>query len=120
MIGLCSNSGSVSRCRGAKTRSLLKGQGRYTDDINLPGQAYAVIVRSRVAHGILRKVDTSEARAMPGVLGVYTGGGSDARLRHLQMRDDLPEPRRHADEICRSGPRSPPTRCATSATPSPA
>jgi aerobic carbon-monoxide dehydrogenase large subunit len=51
---------------------LLKGQGRYTDDINLPGQAYGVIVRSRVAHGILRKVDTSEARAMPGVLGVYT------------------------------------------------
>jgi carbon-monoxide dehydrogenase large subunit len=52
--------------------TLLKGQGRYTDDINLPGQAYAVIVRSRVAHGILRKIDTSEARAMPGVLGVYT------------------------------------------------
>ncbi|HXP77040.1 MAG TPA: xanthine dehydrogenase family protein molybdopterin-binding subunit [Stellaceae bacterium] len=51
---------------------LLKGQGRYTDDINLPGQAYAVIVRSRIAHGILRNVDTAEARGMPGVLGVYT------------------------------------------------
>jgi len=51
---------------------LLKGEGRYTDDVNLPGQAYAVIVRSRDAHGILRKVDTAEARGMPGVLGVYT------------------------------------------------
>ncbi|HKX07878.1 MAG TPA: xanthine dehydrogenase family protein molybdopterin-binding subunit [Stellaceae bacterium] len=51
---------------------LLKGEGRYTDDISLPGQAYAVIVRSRVAHGILRSVDTAEARAMPGVLAVYT------------------------------------------------
>ncbi|HLJ21862.1 MAG TPA: molybdopterin cofactor-binding domain-containing protein, partial [Stellaceae bacterium] len=52
--------------------TLLRGEGRYTDDINLPGQAYAVIVRSRVAHGILRGIDTAEARAMPGVLGVYT------------------------------------------------
>jgi len=51
---------------------LLKGEGRYTDDVNLPGQAYAVIVRSRVAHGILRKVDTTEAQGMPGVLGVHT------------------------------------------------
>jgi carbon-monoxide dehydrogenase large subunit len=51
---------------------LLKGEGRYTDDINLPGQAYAVMVRSRVAHGRLRGVETAEARAMPGVLGVYT------------------------------------------------
>ncbi len=51
---------------------LLRGEGRYTDDINLPDQAYAVIVRSRIAHGVLRKVDTAEAKAMPGVLGVYT------------------------------------------------
>ncbi|MGH7126389.1 MAG: xanthine dehydrogenase family protein molybdopterin-binding subunit, partial [Stellaceae bacterium] len=51
---------------------LLRGEGRYTDDINLPDQAHAVIVRSRVAHGILRAVDAAEARAMPGVLGVYT------------------------------------------------
>src|SRR5689334_21174676 len=51
---------------------LLQGQGRYTDDINLPGQAYATIVRSRQAHGILRGIDADEARSMPGVLGVYT------------------------------------------------
>ena len=52
---------------------LLQGQGRYTDDINLPSQAYAAIVRSRYAHGHIRNIDTSAARAMPGVLGVYTG-----------------------------------------------
>src|SRR6266568_3141319 len=50
---------------------LLRGEGRYTDDINLPGQAHAVMVRSRVAHGQLRSVDVSAAREMPGVLGVY-------------------------------------------------
>jgi carbon-monoxide dehydrogenase large subunit len=52
---------------------LLRGDGRYTDDLNLPGQAYAVIVRSRYAHGVINAIDTEDARAMPGVLGVYTG-----------------------------------------------
>ncbi|MEM6731156.1 MAG: xanthine dehydrogenase family protein molybdopterin-binding subunit, partial [Myxococcota bacterium] len=50
----------------------LTGKGRYTDDMNLPGQAYAYIVRSQVAHGKLNGVDTSEAENMPGVLAVLT------------------------------------------------
>ena len=52
---------------------LVRGKGRYTDDVSLPGQAYAVMVRSTHAHGIIRNIDTAAARAMPGVLGVYTG-----------------------------------------------
>ena len=51
---------------------LLRGQGHYTDDIALPGQAYAVMVRSQNGHGIIRKIDVDTARKMPGVLGVYT------------------------------------------------
>ena len=51
---------------------LVRGEGRYTDDINLPGQAYAAIVRSRHAHGTIRKIDLAAARAMPGVLAAYT------------------------------------------------
>ncbi len=51
----------------------LTGKGRYTDDINLPGQAYVAFLRSDVAHGRLVSVDTSEAEAMPGVLHVFTG-----------------------------------------------
>ena len=51
---------------------LLRGQGHYTDDISLPGQAYAVMVRSQNAHGVIRSIDTEAARKMPGVLGVYT------------------------------------------------
>jgi carbon-monoxide dehydrogenase large subunit len=51
---------------------LLRGNGRYTDDVTLPGQAYAVMVRSQIAHGVIRAIDTAEARKMPGVLGVYT------------------------------------------------
>jgi carbon-monoxide dehydrogenase large subunit len=57
---------------------LLRGQGRYTDDVNLPGQAYAVMVRSRHAHGIIKSIDATAARAMPGVLGVWTGADLEA------------------------------------------
>src|SRR6266478_6626729 len=53
--------------------TLVRGEGRYTDDVKLAGEAYAVIVRSRVAHGVIKSIDTAAARAMPGVLGVYTG-----------------------------------------------
>jgi carbon-monoxide dehydrogenase large subunit len=57
---------------------LLRGQGRYTDDVALPGQAYAVMVRSRHAHGVIAAIDTAAARAMPGVLGVWTGADLEA------------------------------------------
>ncbi|MBN9004285.1 MAG: xanthine dehydrogenase family protein molybdopterin-binding subunit [Rhizobiales bacterium] len=53
--------------------TLVRGKGKYTDDFNLPGQAYAFIVRSSYPHGIIRGIDTSAAKAMPGVLGVWTG-----------------------------------------------
>src|SRR5881227_1553926 len=57
---------------------LVQGQGRYTDDLSLPGQAYAVFVRSRIGHGRIKGIDTSAAKGMPGVLGVYTGADLSA------------------------------------------
>jgi len=51
---------------------LLRGKGHYTDDISLPGQAYAVMVRSQNAHGVIRAIEAEAARKMPGVLAVYT------------------------------------------------
>ena len=56
---------------------LLRGEGRYTDDINLPGQAHAVMVRSRNAHGLLKGIDTSEAKSLPGVLMILTAADLD-------------------------------------------
>jgi aerobic carbon-monoxide dehydrogenase large subunit len=52
---------------------LLTGKGRYTDDVNEPGQAYAYILRSNYAHGVLKNINTESARGMPGVLAIYTG-----------------------------------------------
>jgi len=57
---------------------LLRGGGLYTDDRNLPGQAYAVFVRSAVAHGDIRRIDIDAAKAAPGVLAVYTSADMDA------------------------------------------
>ncbi len=51
----------------------LTGRGRYTDDINLPGQLFAYILRSPVAHARLGEIDTSAAMAAPGVHAVFTG-----------------------------------------------
>ena len=36
---------------------LLRGEGHYSDDFSLPGQSYAVIVRSPMAHGVIRKIE---------------------------------------------------------------
>jgi carbon-monoxide dehydrogenase large subunit len=56
----------------------LTGEGNYTDDINLHGQAYVFFLRSDIAHGVLNSVDTSAAEAMPGVVKIFTGADFEA------------------------------------------
>jgi carbon-monoxide dehydrogenase large subunit len=64
--------------RRSEDPKLVRGEGCYADDFNRPGQIYAVIVRSREAHGILRAINTDAAKAMPGVLGIYTAADLSA------------------------------------------
>jgi aerobic carbon-monoxide dehydrogenase large subunit len=52
---------------------LLTGRGRYTDDITLPGQLHAAVLRSPHAHADILSVDASAAREAPGVRAVFTG-----------------------------------------------
>src|SRR5246127_4881655 len=52
---------------------LVTGKGSYADDVNLPGQAYAVMVRSPHAHARIRVIDANAAMAAPGVLAVLPG-----------------------------------------------
>ena len=78
---------------------LLRGEGRYTDDLNRPAQLYGVMVRSRVAHGVLRSVDIGAARDMAGVHAVITVADLDAAgIRNMaaaagKNRDGPPTPR---------------------------
>jgi aerobic carbon-monoxide dehydrogenase large subunit len=58
--------------RRSEDPKLVRGEGCYTDDVSRPGEVYAVLVRSRDAHGTIRSIDTAAAKAMPGVLAVYT------------------------------------------------
>jgi carbon-monoxide dehydrogenase large subunit len=52
---------------------LVTGRGRYTDDLSLPGQVHAAVVRSPHAHAIIRSVDKTAALSLPGVIAVLTG-----------------------------------------------
>ncbi len=78
---------------------LLRGEGRYSDDVNREGQLYGVMVRSRVAHGILRSIDAEAARDMPGVRAIITAADLDAAgIRNMpaagaKHRDGSPTPR---------------------------
>lgn len=65
--------GSGRTVRRVEDPALVQGQGRYTDDVTLPGQLYLAFVRSTVAHGRLVQIDIDAARQAPGVVAVYTG-----------------------------------------------
>ena len=60
---------------------LLTGAGRFSDDFNLEGQAYAAMVRSPHPHARILGVDPTRSRAMAGVLGVYSG--ADCAATHV-------------------------------------
>ena len=61
----------------------LTGAGQYTDDINQPNQTYAVFLRSPHAHAKINSIDTAAAKAMPGVVAIYTGADLPAAVGGL-------------------------------------
>ncbi len=52
---------------------LITGEAKYTDDLQLPGMAYAAFLRSPFAHAKIKSINTDKAKALPGVVGVFTG-----------------------------------------------
>ena len=71
---------------------LLTGQGCYSDDFNLPGQAHAAFARTNQAHARILSIDTRSAAAMPGVLSVLTGADYRADgLRPLVAQGNPPD-----------------------------
>src|SRR5262249_28118273 len=78
--------GSSARLKGARSGPyigrpmprfedlrLVRGAGNYTDDVSVPGQTYAVFVRTPHAHARIVAIDAAAARGHPGVLAVLTG-----------------------------------------------
>src|SRR5262252_8815340 len=85
--------------RRVEDQRFLLGQGRYVDDISLPGQCYGVTVLSPHAHARIKRVDVVKAKAAPGVLCVLTGADAVAEklgsfTAHL-MPEDFGAPKGH-------------------------
>src|SRR5712691_11249681 len=72
MDGAPTGTGIGQPVRRREDFRLLRGAGRYSDDVTLPSQAYAVMVRSPHAHALIRGIDTTVANGAPGVLAVLT------------------------------------------------
>ncbi len=70
---------------------LVTGRGRFSDDFSVPGQAYAAMVRSPHPHARILGVDAVRAKAMPGVLGVFTGADCQADRLAPIPHDPLPK-----------------------------
>jgi aerobic carbon-monoxide dehydrogenase large subunit len=73
----------------SEDRALLTGAAWYTDDVPCEGALQAVFVRSPIAHALVRSADADEARAMPGVVGVFTAG--DIGGLRMPPVEDSPE-----------------------------
>jgi aerobic carbon-monoxide dehydrogenase large subunit len=84
---------------------LVTGRGTYSDDVNLPGQVYAAVVRSPHAHARISGIDTAAARALPGVLAVLTG--ADARADGLNRIPHLAAPGTPPDIVLKNRDGSP-------------
>lgn len=89
------NAGIGQVVRRKEDVRLLTGGGCYSDDVNLPGQAYAAMVRSPHAHARIGAVDPADALAVPGVLAVLTGADALAdglaRIPHNPAASSPPD-----------------------------
>jgi len=76
---------AVTQIFGARVRRredprLITGRATYTDDLVLPDLCYAVFVRSPHAHARIRRIDTSRAKAAPGVIDVLTAADLEGKV----------------------------------------
>ena len=58
----------------------ITGTGKYTDDIQLHGMLHVAVLRSDHAHARIKRIDASKARALPGVVAVYTGKDLEGKV----------------------------------------
>jgi aerobic carbon-monoxide dehydrogenase large subunit len=82
----------------------LRGRGQYVDDLTREGLLHAVILRSSVAHGYIRSIDATAARARPGVHAVITAAEIGERVPTIPMRQEpLPALRQYEQPVIAQG-----------------
>ena len=72
-MGIVEKFSTGASVRRLEDERFVTGQGQYTDDVNIDGQVYMVVVRSPFAHAIIKSINTDDVKDADGVLGVYTG-----------------------------------------------
>jgi carbon-monoxide dehydrogenase large subunit len=87
---------AVSRLFGAAVKRredprLITGKGTFTDDVKLPGMVHMAVLRSPYAHARIKRIDTSKARAVPGVQAVYTNADLEDKLNPLPCAWLIPD-----------------------------
>src|SRR5256885_4807959 len=70
---------------------LIKGIGSYVDDLTLPGMLHAAILRSPYAHAKINGIKTDAARALPGVVGVFTGADVNDKCGVVPCASVMPD-----------------------------
>ena len=103
----------------------ITGKGRYLDDIKLPGMVHVSILRSPYAHANIRSIDTSAAKAAPGVIAVIVGAdipynplpmawpaGGASGIHEQRQHAERSSPRTRSSGRARASPRSSPRRRA--------
>jgi carbon-monoxide dehydrogenase large subunit len=82
----------------------LTGRGQYIDDLTRAGMLHAVILRSQVAHGMIRAIDASAARAQPGIVAVITAADIGANIPTIPLRQEpLPALRAYQQPVIAHG-----------------
>jgi carbon-monoxide dehydrogenase large subunit len=71
--------------RRVEDPDLLRGAGTYVDNLKIDGMLTLYFVRSPIAHAVIKSIDTTAARAMPGIIGVYSAGDFDFPLAPALM-----------------------------------
>jgi carbon-monoxide dehydrogenase large subunit len=78
---------------------LIQGRGTYVDDVKIAGMQHMAFKRCDIAHGRIRSIDTSAAKAMPGVEAVFTGAEIAKFVKPMPIATPFPAPDHHAVAI---------------------
>lgn len=90
--GPVSGKGYIGRAlKRVEDPRLIKGIASYVDDITLPGMLHAMFLRSPYAHAKINGINTEAAKALPGVIGVFTGSDVNDKCGFVPCASDLPD-----------------------------
>ena len=98
-MGIVEKFSTGASVRRSEDERFVTGQGQYTDDVNIEGQAHMFVVRSPFAHAHIRSINTEQASAADGVVGVFTAAdmraaGAENNMPHVVVAQETAKPDR--------------------------